>query len=272
MIKVKLQQIQSQRGFSSLNRAALLCILLYLPLIANGNDNDSPQELFNRGNFYLEQSKFPEALDIYRNIEQKEYISGPLYLNMAISYVNVDSLGMAKYYFLKAGEYSATKAKGDEGVALIERRLQQQRGTLPRLGWISFNEWLYFDLSVTMVLLSGLLLFNIGLIFIVAAWFSNFQRSLKYSGVTFFAIGALLVLFSIIIDSQSKDYNRAVMIEARTSLRSHPSEDNDAVATVYEGYTFTLHQNQSRQYEGWEYIRLSNGLYGWIEEKAIRRL
>lgn len=258
-----------------LSRITVLFFPIFIMLIAYSFSiaSEVPQEVFNRGNFYLEQEDYIGALEKYRAIEKENYSSGPLFLNMAVSYVHVDSLGLAKYYFLKAGKFAATKDRADEGVTFIDSRLNQERGTLSRLSWISFSEWMHFELNKLGIIIVGLLLFNMGFLFIAVSWFSSaFQRTYKYSGTATAILGVLFILSAVIITSSAEEYSRAVMVETRTNMRTHPTDENEVVSIIYEGYTLTLDQSRSKEFKGWKYARLSNGLNGWIEESVIREL
>lgn len=257
---------------------ATLAVLIYVALASFTSANavpvqENPQEMFNRGNYFLEQANFHDALEIYRKIEQNNFSSGPLYLNMAISYVHLDSLGLAKYYFLKAGKHSATREKSEEGVALIDNRLNQQRGSMPSLSWIAFYDWLHFELNTFWVIISGLALLNAGLLLIALGWhISTFQRAIKTAGTSASVLGLIIILAVITIDTRTEDYSRAVMVETQTTMRPHPTDSTEVISMIYEGYTFTLDQTRSRKYDGWKFVRLSNGLNGWVEDEAIREL
>lgn len=275
MIPLVLKMMNSFGKFRLTRMAVILCASLTTLIITNGYTlaQELPQEMFNRGNYYMEQEDFTGALEVYEDIEQKDFSSGPLFLNMGISYVYLDSLGLAKYYFLKASHYSPTKEKADEGIELIGERLNQRRGEMSRLSWISFSEWLQFELNKQSVIIYGLILLYFGFLFVALPWFySSYQRTLKYSGYISACLGMMLILLAIIIDSRTEEYSRAVMVEVQSPMRPHPTDDNEVVSMVYEGYTFTLDQSRSQEYEGWKYIRLSNGLNGWIEENVIREL
>ncbi|MEX0686722.1 MAG: hypothetical protein WD267_03525 [Balneolales bacterium] len=234
---------------------------------------ERPQESFNKGNFLMEQGNYYEALEVYKDIENRKVTSGPLYLNMAISYVHVDSLGLAKYYFLKAAGHSATRSKAHDGADFIDEQLNSRRGALPRLSWISLSEWIHFEIDTVFVLISGILLLNIGILFIVFAWFkATYNQLYRYTGLTFTVVGILLIFSGIVIDLRSGHYSRGVMVERQAEMRPNPVVDDDVVSMIFEGYTFTLDQSRSREHEGWKFVRLSNGLSGWIETEAIREL
>ncbi|MEX0928896.1 MAG: hypothetical protein WDZ53_05780, partial [Balneolales bacterium] len=193
-----------------------------------------------------------------------------LFLNMAISYAHVDSLGLSKYYFMKAQKYVNTRKRAGEGVAFVEGLLTQRRDELPRLSWISFSEWLHFEINTVYMTIAGIFMINMGLIFFAMGWFYSFQQLLKYTGISSAAFGVLLIITSLIIDARTDVYSQAVMVRSQAEIRAHPVQEEEGISRIYEGYTLTLDQIRSREVEGWKYVRLSNGLNGWVEDQAIR--
>ena len=80
----------------------LFFTVLFVPAIP-ALSQESPQLLFDRGNDALVAGEYRQALNAYHQLLESNQVSGAMYLNMGISYVRLDSLGKAKYYFLKAG-------------------------------------------------------------------------------------------------------------------------------------------------------------------------
>ena len=84
------------------------------------NAQNSPQFKFDEANEILEKGEYNNALSVYREIEETDFVSGALYLNMAIAAVQVDSLGLAKYYFKKASIFDDVEPKATKAWLLQE--------------------------------------------------------------------------------------------------------------------------------------------------------
>ena len=95
--------------------------------------NATPQDDFNRAAYLMGQQEYEEAFEIYQEIEETGYMAGPLYLNMGISLVRMDSLGLAKYYFMRAGEFNQTRARAVDGLNYIDQEVERRSGSIPVL-------------------------------------------------------------------------------------------------------------------------------------------
>lgn len=247
-----------------------LLFLLSASLITPGRAQNNPQLQFDRANDQLESGDFRQALSIYKTIRGENNVSGSLYLNMAISYVQLDSLGKAKYYFLKAREFDETKLRAEEGLEYVESNFSRQSAVLPKLPWERFFDWLGENIGSLNLLGIGILLLNLGIYLFIANWFFEvLARLLRISGISVAAVSVLFILSGFYVQYLQHRYSRAVMVEQQAQVLEQPASDAGIVSQAYEGYTFTIDRSRSRDREGWSYVRMSNGLYGWIPNKEI---
>jgi len=253
------------------NTNALLCaILLIACSVQSVRAQENPQLQFDRANDRLESGNYIEALSLYRSLEAQNHLSGALFLNMGISYVQLDSLGKAKYYFLKAAEFDETRDRAADGLEYVESRFSRQSAVLPKLPWERFFDWLGEAFGAAGLMIFGILLLNIGVAGIIGAWFLEpHTRKLRLGGFAAAAAGFMIIFSSFYVQYLQNRYSRAVMIHQRTNVLEQPSTEAAVVSQAYEGYTFTVDHYQSEEHEGWSYVRMSNGLYGWIPNEDI---
>lgn len=252
------------------------CVALLLVLTASVQQSagqDSPQARFEQANDALENSDYSQALTIYRELEQEHIVSGALFLNMGITYLRLDSLGYAKYYFLKAGHFEETEAMASEALEFVNNRFSRQSAVLPKLPWDVAVEWLQHNIGADTLLAISLILLNTGIVIFVARWFvTKYENVLYYAGSAVTGIAVLLMLASFYTDYVAERYSTAVMITQKAPVMEQPAEDASLVSHAYEGYTFTVDHHRSSRQDDWHYVRMSNGLYGWIPESEIRVL
>ena len=93
------------------------------------------QSSFEEATLDLEQAQYKIALQKFKLIEQSGFYSGGLFLNMAIAAVELDSLGLAKFYLQKAVGEPTTEAAAIEALAYVESQFSRQAATLPPLPW-----------------------------------------------------------------------------------------------------------------------------------------
>jgi len=240
-----------------------------------------PQSLFNRGNYLLEGDNYRDALDTFRRIEEQGYAAGPLYYNMALSYIHLDSLGRASYYFQKSAQFRETRQQAETGLEFIEIQ-QRNRGTfIPYLPWYRFIDWFLFDLNRGFGIFWSLLLLNAGILVLLTGWLYRPNRWLVVGGGSAAGAGLILLLSLTILHFWSSGYRQAVVVTSSVPVQSGPEhppssinnlEENDSGDLAYEAHTVTLHLHPSDRYDGWAYIRLRNGVTGWVPESAIRVL
>lgn len=271
-------------NISNLSRVAVLLVLLanilfLLPRCANARQVPdslkglSPQAIFDKANIQYKTKHYQKALDLYHAIEQNKIGSGALFLNMGLSYIKVDSLGEAKFYFLKAKEFPSTKKQAQQGLTYLSNRLSHKSATLPALPWDKVLNTLQNNIGSHLMLLISFLVLNIGIIIFILTWFiDKFKKLLRYSGLILTLLGVLFLLTTGFVDYHNQRYSKGVMITKQANVKEKPNNKADVVSIAYEGYTFTVDKNKSAHHKKWVYVRLSNGLYGWIPKEDIKVL
>jgi tetratricopeptide (TPR) repeat protein len=252
----------------------LWAVLLMFNTTAIAQDNTgNAQLIFDRGNDALLAGNYQQAISAYKNIEAQNLLSGPLFLNMGISYVRLDSLGKAKYYFMKASRFEETEDQAEQGLEYVEQRFSRQSAVLPKLPWDKAVDWLKLNVGASTLLGIGIVLLNIGILTFVATWFliPN-KKPIKKSALGVATVAVLIIFLSFYVQYVSERYSEAVMVHSQTKVVEQPNENANIVSQAYEGYTFTVDEYQSNQHEGWYYVRMSNGLYGWISDEEIKIL
>jgi len=248
-----------------------LILFFGLLLFVIGIDSSFAQQTrFEQANELLSTNQIEEALDLYKSLEQNGFESGALWFNMGISYVQLDSLGKAKYYFLQSKEYKNTEEMASGALEFIEDRFSRRSSVLPKLPWDRFFDWLLHTFGIQGLMAAGLLLLNGAAGGVIASWFVKRGGAwLRKTGYVL-ALGSLLLISSSAYLSYVEDrYETGVMIEKQTSLYQGPGTDTAVISSVYEGYEMTVDTQRSSEQEEWAYVRLQNGMYGWIDKEQI---
>jgi len=251
---------------------AVVLILAAFGGIKAAAQND-PQRTFGRANDQLQKGNINQALDLYHQLESQNQVSGALFLNMGLTYLRVDSMGQAKYYFMKAEKFKETRSRAQKGLQYVENKFSHQSAVLPKLPWQQALNWLAGHLGVTILLGIGLLIFNFGIFLYIIPWLSGrSHKLLPPTALTMMVIGVLVVALSFYINYREHRYHKAVMITQQAKVREKPGTSADLVSNAYDGYVFTVDRNKSKKHAGWSYVRMSNGEYGWIQSKEIKIL
>jgi hypothetical protein len=245
----------------------LLGVLLFIVFsFVEVSARQNAQLMFDQANTLLEENDFMGALESYRNIEKIGEISGPLYLNMGIAAMEIDSLGLAKFYFMKARNFGVTKSQADEALEYVTSQFSRQSAMLPKLPWDRAVDSLKAGIGATGIFFIGLLMISISVIVIIVNWFNPIQIPRKATIIaTATSLSILTVVLAFYVDYVDQRYKEGVIIAKEIPVTTQPTDNADLVSIAYEGYSITVDAFTSENTDGWYYIRLGNGQYGWIQ-------
>lgn len=234
---------------------------------------NSAQATFDQANTAFENGDISEALQMYKGIASNGQVSGALYLNMGIAAVQLDSMGLAKYYFLKARNFESTKEKAASGLKYVNSQFSRQSAMLPKLPWDRAVQWLIEKPSVSGVFILGFLITVSGLILLYLCWFKKISLEGYFSYIlTLIIIGSTLAGLSFYVDYVDQRYDEGVLITKSQRVTQNPNPESPLVSIAYEGYDLTVDQWKSAEQENWLYIRLGNGQFGWIPDTGVKVL
>jgi hypothetical protein len=234
---------------------------------------NSPQAAFDEANTVFENGNVSKALQLYKDIEQSGQVSGALYLNIGITAVQIDSMGLAKYYFLKAKNFNSTSEKANTGLEYVNSQFSRQSAVLPKLPWDRAVHWLIEGPSAPGVFIIGFLITISGLILLYLCWFNKITLGGYFSYIlSLIIVGSSLAGLSFYVDYVDQRYDEGVLITNSQRVTQSPNPDSPLVSIAYEGYDITVDQWKSAEQENWLYIRLGNGQYGWIPDSGVKVL
>lgn len=250
----------------------VLMILVMLPVAhAETDQGMNPQSMFNQANFLFEQQKYPEAIKEYRRISEAGFSSGPLYLNMGMSYAYLDSLGLANFYFHKAENFSQTRQQAREGIHYVQTVFSQRHTIIPELATFRLKHYLLFDLGYFKPIITALILFNIVALLWVGAWFFKKTRLLlKASSIIVIVVAAACLVTGIYVYTQKDAFKYGTFVESGHVLYETPDMDSNPSFLIFEGYTFIKDVQASPPGSGWSYVQMSNGIEGWVRTRGYR--
>lgn len=230
----------------------------------------SPQAVFDNANDKLEAGNYQQAITLYKNLEAQNTVSGALFLNLGICYQRIDSLGKAKYYFLKASHFDETQDQAKKALDYVENQFSRQSAILPKLPWDVATDWLRYNIGATNLLIIGIILLNLGILLFIAHWFADwFPKYLRISAYVLIGLAVVIIGSGFYTRYIEQRYSTAVMVTQKVSVLEKPQEKTSLVSQAFEGYTFTVDKYKSNDHPGWSYVRMSNGLYGWIPTNQI---
>lgn len=231
----------------------------------------SQQARFDEATFLLEQNEYRKALDIYKTIAGDGFQSGGLWLNMGIAYTALDSLGLAKYYFLQAENAEATEAAAAKALTYVNERFERRSAVLPQLPWDRFFDFLAKRLGTGFLFILAFIILYGGTAGVIAAWFYPTRSALlRYLCTGMLIFSGLVFGTAFYTDYLDSRYGTGVVVDREQTVYQDPNTDAATISNAYEGYVMRVDLTESREIQGWSYVRLENGMYGWVQTGSMK--
>jgi len=252
-------------------RLALLILMWLAPTLLFAQN--SSQYEFDEANTKLENGDYKNALQQYRTIIADGEESGALYLNMGIAAVQLDSLGLAKYYFTRALAFDTAEQEANTALDFVNSQFSRQSATLPKLPWDKLVDILKVSPGTFGVFMIGYIILCIAVLLLLAKWFNFISfKKLPTLIMSIAGVGMVVLILAFYVDYVDQRYDEAILITEQSSVTQKPDSTSTLVSMAYEGYPLTIDQSVSEGHSDWYYVRLGNGLYGWIKKSGILKL
>ena len=228
------------------------------------------QALFDEANTLFENGELDEALSLYRQIEASGQASGALFLNMGITAIQLDSMGLAKFYFLKAQNFASTNDQAGAALDYVNSQFSRQSAKLPKLPWDKAIDWINQELTAEGLFTIGFLLSLNGLVLLYLGWLQKLSLSRFFPYILSLVIaGTVTAGLSFYADYVDLRYDQAVLVTESSRVVEMPNTEGILVSIAYEGYDLTVDHWKSEEKENWLYIRLGNGQFGWLPKDGV---
>lgn len=245
----------------------ILCLLSFQKAEAQGN---SAQLMFDKANEELKENKPESAINLYRQIVNQGYQSPELYLNLGYTAIQLDSLGLALAYFKKAEAFQQVREDALNGIEYIEARLPNRAAQLPMLPWDKAVQWLETNFGSNVITQTSLIILYSSLLGWLLFWFKFSERYLlRQISLMLFVLSLGTLSLAGYVKSVEVRFDKAVMIVKEDAVYSQPDNDSELVSKAYEGYQFIIDHSTPSEVSNWYYVRMSNGLYGWINSNTV---
>jgi hypothetical protein len=230
------------------------------------------QSRFDEANNLALQGELTEAYAIYKTLEGEGQISGKLYYNMGVVAFQLDSLSVAKLYHIAAMRHNETRLQASEAITFLDSRFPQRIAELPKLPWEQFFDYLMRTFGLDILIASVVFVANTGIILYMLGWWIGRPRWLRGAYLSAALYTLTFLSISLYIDYREQRYRDGVIIEGQYAVKEEADPNSAVVSQAYEGFRFLVDLERSAQKPGWYYVRMSNGLYGWLPQASIRTI
>jgi tetratricopeptide (TPR) repeat protein len=228
---------------------------------------ETSQERFAQANQLYEEVKYPEALQIYLEIE-KSTSHWKLFYNIGNCYYKLNQYVNAKIYFLKAQRFKPFDQSIQKNIEIVNKKFSdkipgEKQDFVTRV--VKKIETLLSLNVFTVLLLISIFLFNLFLF----GLFKKGKNKIILYGVSFSLVITLLILgYHIIRVEKVNRQNTAVIITHNSKLRSGPGDSNTVLFKVNPGLKVKI-IDQSR---GWYQVSASSQIAGWVKSDSIVKI
>lgn len=228
-------------------------------------------ELFNNANELYKNEKFEQAIELYKKIESKGFISSELYYNLGNSYYKLNKVGPTIYYYEKSLQLNPLNEDVQNNLVFAKRLALDNIEELPKTVFQKFNANYLQQLSYNQWAIVAVVFCFLGSLFFLFFYLSQRpSRKRTFFVISIFSFFFLIISFFITLNQYSfaKKNKLAIVFAEETEVRNAPTLNSEEVFTLHEGTKVTVLD----AIDNWKKIKLADGKIGWIIADEIKLL
>ena len=230
-----------------------------------GPEQNQIDPLFLQGNTAYQQGDYAKAAEAYEKIISDGWVSGPLYFNLANSYVKAGHLGKAVLNYERAKRLIPRDPDLKANDAYAQSLLKVPISMPTNFWQMVLTSHLSFYSLDEMAIIAFVLLAFLGTI-IVASLFWGWQNRGKV-----FLLGGVVILFVIygggfLLKARMEKKQAVALVE--TSARFEPRDGATTHYLLQEGGKVKILE-QDRE---WLKIFRSDGKSGWVKASTVEKI
>ena len=231
----------------------------------------NPDSLFVQANKSYQQEDYLKALELYKEIENQNVISGELFYNMANVYYKTNKVAYAIYYYEKALSIDPNNKDILFNLEFAKRMTLDNIEELPKSISQKFREFVVLRFTYnTWAIISVSFAFLFAILFLLY----HFSYSTGVKRIYFITSGitVIFVALSILFSYQNYKYvtstKTAIIFAQQAQVKSAPTKSSEVNFLLHEGTkVFVL-----ESLDNWVKIKIADGKMGWIEEEKLKEL
>ncbi len=222
--------------------------------------------LWIKANDAYSLGEYENALNIYKEIENRGVVSAKLWYNMGNACYKLQNDGMAILYYERALKLDPSNKDIKNNLEIARLKTLDKIESVPEFiltTWVkelrnimSSDRWAWFGISMLVVTVLFMLLYRhaprLG------------QRKLAFVFACIFATTAVVsFIFSANLKKKAEQTNTAVMLAPVSNVKSAPNSTGGNLFILHEGTKVEILERVGH----WSKIELSDGRQGWTECK-----
>lgn len=245
-------------------RKILIFITLVLlgSFVANGQE-ESNSKLWQKANDSYSLGDYKEAVALYKEIEERGYVSYKLYYNMANSYYKLQEDGLAILYYSRALKLNPANEDIKTNLEIARLKTLDKIEVIPEFilaSWLrrfrnTFSSDAWAMAALVLLVITALLL----LVYKRGDSITVRKISFIFSMVLlFFTI--LAVTFSFTLRNDAVAADSAIVLLPVSNVKSAPNDTGNNLFILHEGTQVEILESVGQ----WSRIELQDGRQGWM--------
>tara|TARA_B000000565_G_scaffold246995_1_gene216083 strand:+ start:105 stop:845 length:741 start_codon:yes stop_codon:yes gene_type:complete len=225
--------------------------------------------IFEQASLSYEQKDYAQALIHYNKIQDLGLYSSDLYYNIGNCYYKLKQNAEAVLYYEKALKLKPSDEDALFNLKLVQLQLVDKLAEVPQVFYQKWADSIKNKLTIDQWAKFGLIfLFLFCSLFIIFLFIKTYSLKKKFFTVSMFSLFLAIFSLSLAYYSNKTLIVEAVLMQANAYIKSAPSNQSEDLFILHEGTKVQVIEI----FNDWTKIKLSDGMIGWLENKAIEKI
>lgn len=256
-----------------MNNLQCMRLVAIVVLLVSGAFDVQAQESavahFDRGTQALQEGRFRDAIAAYDLARSEGFTSAELLHNTGVAWYRLDDVGRATLFLERARLRAPENDRILHSLSIVQRLQEDTFSTLPTPFWLRAHRWILeragagvlFGMGAGLLLLWGAV---VGARLLARRPIPQGRRVERWSLIIALPILAL-ALYSSAVPPWP---DRAIVLADHVALTEQAAPESAPVEQLHAGTTVHV---QARG-DGWVFVRLTNGVGGWLPDDTIESI
>lgn len=227
---------------------------------------EAPSALFDEGTQALQNGNFQEAIAAYDRARASGQVSAELFHNMGVAWYRMDQAGRAILFLERAHQLEPDSEAIAHSLMMAQRLRQDTFSALPTPFWKRAHRWILDRASPGLLFAFGTaFLFLWGGVAGARLWarksIAHSERLERWA----LTLAVPLLGFALYSSAAPPWPERSIVLATSVNLTEQAAPESPVVEQLHAGSEVHVRARG----DGWVFVRLTNGVEGWLPEDTI---
>ena len=245
---------------------ACILLLIVMSFLENIQANDTHTDTFRLANSAFKEGSIDDAIQLYRAIADKGYVSLPLYFNLGSAYAKKRNWTEARYYLEQAHLENPLHKDVNKNLDFVKEQIDDPY-TYPKYPLFSLIELIHSGLGRNVVSIFFLLCFLGCATSLYLRWIGQLKNKLvNWLFATFLIFFGIIMFFE---QTYERFHARMVIVNLpTTNLYKIPDVEGEVAFDLQGGHKLRIQESIGPWYK----VDLADGTEGWVPADHVKGL